>query len=823
MSKDAFTSEQRIAFYNAIANKDPEKKIVIYDKDSDTLSYSNIIRSEERINGRPTDEELTRALILLYLILDYNYPVDKVSLEDYVASGGSKGFQQKKILETDICIKNDNNDIEIVCEVKRVQVYKSLKDSTIQHQLFTPFVQFTKYQKAKYLFYVSVDVPLEPSHFPLQCIGIDTSVSSTYQKWVDQGGTPHFVDFVLFGEQPELQEVYIKLGDVPSNQKNIKDLNDHFGINELRRLWSNLWDHIWGGTLEDNKKFENFNKILLAKIYDESKTPQGIAYSFQHKYLTGKSVTKESLANDIDLLYRRAFVEYLSKDKSQELFSVKGIDFKEFSIDLVSKCVQELQSYSFKRNRFKNIDILGEFYEMVIRDAFKQTKGLFLTHPNIVLFILSALNVEEKVLETIRNPQDRRYRLPYVIDPSCGTGSFLINYMQYVQKYIERNHKKIANGDHDVTDFIERNVLDKYAFRWVVDYVYGIDYEPVLATACQINLILHGDGSTNIYNTDGLARFEHYSKESVTGAMNMLSSELFESSVYYSKSSLGKFDFVVSNPPFNVKIEKSQVTNNFEVSGKSEALFLERWYQLLKPKGRIGVVLPESFFAVDEDISGRYFLYRHFNIKAIVALPSHAFLPHTPTNTSILFAEKKSVNEEQNFSEKWSFFSNEFDKKFAKIYAALPSKKKDVCFDIDKQGEKNSVVNIIHLVDKICLEEFGVGFVVLPFFTSEQLSEDSYTQLKKKIKDTIYTSKDRWILHSVSKIYDNSFYNFAVDDLGYKCGKKGCKDKPNELISVSDDNGKRIFNLKYSHHWSEINCEDTNTVLGKLKEFKIWQ
>jgi hypothetical protein len=35
--------------------------------------------------------------------------------------------------------------------------------------------------------------------------------------------------------------------------------------------------------------------------------------------------------------------------------------------------------------------------------------------------------------------------------------------------------------------------------------------------------------------------------------------------------------------------------------------------------------LPESFFSVEDDIAGRMFLYKHFNLKAIVALPNHAF------------------------------------------------------------------------------------------------------------------------------------------------------------------------------------------------------
>ncbi|MBL0039292.1 MAG: hypothetical protein IPP36_12820 [Nitrosomonadales bacterium] len=179
---------------------------------------------------------------------------------------------------------------------------------------------------------MSLDVPLNKEQFPLNCIGIDTGVSKTYEEWSKQGRTPHLVDIVRPDEKPVIQDIFIKLsGDEKNLQKQFKDLNDKFGIDVLRRIWRTLWDHIWGGTLEDNKKFENFNKVLLAKIYDERKTKKGSAYQFQRKFRSGSPQTEEEVSNDVDLLYRRAFIEYLSKDKTIELKDVKESTSKEFS------------------------------------------------------------------------------------------------------------------------------------------------------------------------------------------------------------------------------------------------------------------------------------------------------------------------------------------------------------------------------------------------------------------------------------------------------------------------------------------------------------
>lgn len=396
--------------------------------------------------------------------------------------------------------------------------------------------------------------------------------------------------------------------------------------------------------------------------------------------------------------------------------------------------------------------------------------------------------------------------------------------MHYLQKYVEGNHKKIISGDEDVKDFIDRYMLDKSAYKWVIDYVYGIDVEPVLATACQINLILHGDGSTNIYNVDGLASFLEYSKMEVTGAVNMLSSKVQNDFTFYDKDCINKFDVIISNPPFNVNINKNNIQGNFEITGKSEAYFLERWYQLLKPGGRIGVVLPESFFSVEDDVDGRLFLYKHFNLKAIVSLPNHSFQPHTTTSTSLLFASKKTKEEEETFKELWDKFSQAFDEKVNKLLATIPKHKNEIDFKIESKKEPKSISAIITAIEKKCTKEFGVGFVVLPFFEDVFLfDEENFNKVKKSIKDTVTANKNRWSLFKVSSQQKREFYNFSINDIGYKAGKKGSKDKPNELMSVYTKEEKKIYNIKYSHSWERIDIKDQETVLGKIKELNLWQ
>lgn len=820
-TNNALTKSERSYYYKAIKNLDSKDTYVICDESADTLSYSDLIDSPN-LTGRPTDEELTRALIVVNLINNYNYKPEQLKLEaTYGISvpGRRHTTVSGAYYRNDIAIKSEDlSRYEKLIEVKRITDYHDREDPLIKTQLFDAVKTFRDFADVKELYYVTCDYPLTVTSFPLRCIGIDISKVKTYDEWEREGKPTYFIDIVENGKDAIKTTLYKKIPDGAKIEKGDKDLNCNFNDEAIRRSWRKIWDAIWGGTLESNNKFENFNKVLLAKIVDERKTKNGSFYQFQRKISAGKFQTDEQLAQDIDLLYKKAYLEYFSKDSNVDFKDIKGIDFDEFPSTLVATCVEILHSYAFDKSKYKNVDILGEFYETVIRDSFKQTKGLFLTHPNIVLFILATLEIDDMVCNKLRYPdEDSRYRLPFIIDPSCGTGTFLVYYMNYVQKYINENKNEIANGDADVESFIERETQGKNTYKWVKDFVFGLDVEPVLATACQINQILHGDGSTNIYCADGLGSFDEYANLDVIGAHNILSTNTTTTD-YYSHEAIEKFDVIISNPPFNVNVNKSKLSQRFDITGKSEAYFLERWYQLLKPKGRIGVVLPESFFSVEDDVVGRIFLYKHFNIKTIVSLPNFTFLPHTNTSTSLLFAEKKSKEEEEAFSSVWKEKSIEFRNIANRLITMLPK---------PREIENVSLHDVLERFIKETEDELGDGAVIFPYFQDDYLADkDNYASFKKKIKDLILGAEQRWVLNQVNeddRINEQVFTNYAVGDIGYKAGKKGSKDKPNELMHIEGANGNRLYNVKYSHDWKKIDEDDLETVLGLIRRENIWQ
>ncbi len=139
-----------------------------------------------------------------------------------------------------------------------------------------------------------------------------------------------------------------------------------------------------------------------------------------------------------------------------------------------------------------------------------------------------------------------------------------------------------------------------------------------------------------------------------------------------------QFDAIWSNPPFSLKEESRTLAEyglRFAYAGQknSENLFIERWYQLLKEGGRLGVVLPDSVFDTNENLYIRVFLYRFFWIRAVVSLPQVTFQPYTPTKTSLLFAVKKTFKEVEAWDAAWRKATNEYGNTRRRVFLSRPA------------------------------------------------------------------------------------------------------------------------------------------------------
>lgn len=124
-------------------------------------------------------------------------------------------------------------------------------------------------------------------------------------------------------------------------------------------------------------------------------------------------------------------------------------------------------------------------------------------------------------------PPQRLTRLK-VLDLCCGTGGFLVSYITYLREKIRRIEQAKGGGDEEIRERVVSRVKDLCSHN-----LFGTDINPFLVRTCQMNMVMHGDGSANIFQGDSLVFPGEW--------QDARAAELVPH---------GKFDLVITNPPF---------------------------------------------------------------------------------------------------------------------------------------------------------------------------------------------------------------------------------------------------------------------------------
>jgi len=324
--------------------------------------------------------------------------------------------------------------------------------------------------------------------------------------------------------------------------------------------------------------------------------------------------------------------------------------------------------------------------------------------------------------------------------------------------------------------------------RWAEKFLYGAEINFDLGTSSKVNMILHGDGSSNIFVKDGLLPFRFYSKHKIASVLQINEPD----ELYGGREVNEEFDFVVSNPPFSVNLDtetKRYLNNSFLFGDKknSENLFIERWYQLLKEKGRLGVVLPESVFDTTENKYIRILIYTYFKVKAVVSLPQLTFEPYTSTKTSLLFAQKKTKKEIKEWKDKWKAYGNEWAKLNTRVnnYVRVFIDEEDLEKFPSIKNHKESEIskNILRfLKDYITPEDKNLSSKELLEKYSEEITEIS--KIDNDLKDIFGYYNSSWIFGEISRDFNYDIFMATAENVGYKRTKRGEKLMPNDLYDI---------------------------------------
>lgn len=369
---------------------------------------------------------------------------------------------------------------------------------------------------------------------------------------------------------------------------------------KVKRAHSIIWA---GGKRDPLQAFDEWSKIMLAKVEDERHTPNNQPRKFQ----VGTKESYVAVASRIHDLFRHACLAdptIFAEGAKITLTDKKIADVVEVLQDI---CITDT-----------SVDNIGAAFEIFFGSVFRGELGQYFTMRPLARFTVAMLDIQQE---------------QYVIDPTCGSGGFLLEVLLQVWNRLD-------------SDYAGRTELERIKTDFALNQVYGIEIHEILARICKINLLLHHDGHTNI-----------------EGDRSCLDTEFTKEKLKLQSDS---FHAVVGNPPFGDTISQGDEDqlgknslDNFDIAkGRkqvpSEHIILEKSINMLKKNGVLGMILPDGLFNNQGEQSNcpqiRNYLIKHGKILAVVSLPDYAFRRSGAQNkTSILFYQKYSYAEQIAF------------------------------------------------------------------------------------------------------------------------------------------------------------------------------
>lgn len=485
---------------------------------------------------------------------------------------------------------------------------------------------------------------------------------------------------VVKGELPKkLEEIVdIPTAEMANNEKKVKELLNQtkaFTRDEFSRLLYKCHNIIRNNDkLSPEAAFDEISKILFIKIRYERDNNLGQIFSkerFAQNKQKYEELNEEMGVKDAKPFYQNLFEKTKQDFKEDNLFDPNDtIRIRETSFE---KIVEELQIYNLSHT---SDDVKGIAFEKFLGRTFRGELGQFFTPRTIVEFMIAALDPQEG---------------EYVCDPCCGSGGFLIRAFEYVREQIEDeleerkeeikaqlipdNYDDLKAKDQET---IDAKVSDAFAkMNYEVDIsnekgrlrslsfncIYGTDANPRMARTAKMNMIMHGDGHGGVHHHDGLLN--------INGIWD------------------GRFDVILTNPPFGSRVDKDikiteadkftdetkikayierygneylnalkQVNDHIgeslldqfgvgKLSGLTEVLFIDRCINLLKPGGRLGIVLPEGVLNNTNLQNVREYFEGRAKILLVVSIPQDVFMAAGATVKPSLMFFKRFTEEEQ--------------------------------------------------------------------------------------------------------------------------------------------------------------------------------
>lgn len=531
----------------------------------------------------------------------------------------------------------------------------------------------------------------------------------------------------------KLEEIAdIPSADMVNDDKKIKAMllqTKAFTRDEFSRLLFKCHNIIRNNDkLSPEAAFDEISKILFIKIRYE-RTNSGTQIFSKDAFTKLKNAYNNMKSKDAPEFYQFLFEKTKEDFAKDHLFDEnETIKIRENSFEQI---VKELQVYNLSTT---SDDVKGIAFEQFLGRTFRGELGQFFTPRTIVDFMVSVLDPQEG---------------EYVCDPCCGSGGFLIRAFEYVREHIENevevrkedvkkslftdDYSKLPKKEQEKIDQKVIDAFNKMNYELDInnpmgrlrslsfDCIYGTDANPRMARTAKMNMIMHGDGHGGVHHHDGLLN--------VNGIWE------------------GRFDVILTNPPFGARIDKElkiteadrftdiekikayekrygkenydnalkQVNDHinqpildlFQIgkfSGLTEVLFIERCLNLLKPGGRMGIVLPEGVLNNTNLQKVRDFVESKAKILLIVSIPQDVFMAAGATvKPSLLFFKKFTENEAEEYNRIYIQASHEveakYDEEMTDIDAKLAKRGKEALSKDEKKSLRARKKELVALIE----------------------------------------------------------------------------------------------------------------------------
>jgi type I restriction enzyme M protein len=432
--------------------------------------------------------------------------------------------------------------------------------------------------------------------------------------------------FQLREEEPETKKApyfYRDIARLPRIGEDLEDILKPLSFAELKPIvdMRALIERLEHDALANAgvNPFDELFKLLFAKLHDELRPKRKPTDAVEFRV---SAATPEDLYKRFNGMFQTA----KRRANWDQIFDI-GEELK-LKGEALKLCASALERYSLMHT---DLEVVDAAFEYLINPEQKGQKGQYFTPRPVV-----------KMAVKMMNPQDGEK----VIDPACGSCGFLIHSIRHVQKLYGWKDSEI--------------------YQYANEYLFGVDFDDRLKKVAKTMMIIAGDGKANVFGVNALDVRE-WQNSDVVRRIGPFAKDIRD----------GDFDIVLTNPPFAGKVtgktqlaafdlyelaltgalkDDEEETEESEPSGeeknskkktkrsvsgmKRDILFLERCLDLLKPGGRMAIVLPQGNLNNLGTSSLRSWLAGRARLLAVVGLHVNTFKKFTGTKTSVVFLQK---------------------------------------------------------------------------------------------------------------------------------------------------------------------------------------